>query len=112
MSDDELVAAVRDWAEQLEAALRLDGSVLDLDAVLDVAGLAARAVVRPAAPVTTYLLGYAVGRATAGGAPSGPAFAEAIAAVRALTDERRPGSTDERRPEGTDVRRPADESPA
>jgi pyrrolidone-carboxylate peptidase len=48
--------------------------------VLDLAGDAARSVVRPAAPVTTFLVGYAAGRN--GGGPE--AVAEAVAAARAL----------------------------
>ncbi|MFC5501664.1 DUF6457 domain-containing protein [Lysinimonas soli] len=89
MTEDETLAEVRVWAELLDDALQLEGAALDLDAVLGVAGVAARAVVRPAAPVTTYLVGYAVGRAAAGGTPVEAAFADAVATVRALAERRR-----------------------
>jgi molybdopterin-guanine dinucleotide biosynthesis protein A len=53
-------AMMQDWID----AVRLDlgtGGELDVDAVLDVARDVAHHVQRPAAPVTTYLLGLAVG---------------------------------------------------
>lgn len=51
------------WLNEVRTALGVDVA-LDLDAVLDVARDAAHAVKRPAAPLTTYLMGAAV----AGGA--------------------------------------------
>ena len=84
---DETMPAVRSWASQVEDVLGLDGTHVDLDAVLGVAGLAARAAVRPAAPVTTYLVGYATGLAVSRGVPHTDAFADAIAAVRTLAHQ-------------------------
>ncbi len=52
---------MQDWVDAVREALGLDVTV-DIDAVLDVARDAAHAVARPAAPVTTYLLGVAVAR--------------------------------------------------
>lgn len=52
-----------EWIARCAEALQLPADV-DLETVLDVARVAAHAVQRPAAPVTTYLLGMAV----AGGA--------------------------------------------
>jgi hypothetical protein len=49
------------WVAELAAALGLDPAVLDRDAVLDLARDAAHNVARPAAPLTTYLVGYAAG---------------------------------------------------
>ncbi len=49
------------WAEAIAAELGLDVQV-DVPLVLDLARDAAHGVERPAAPVTTYLLGVAVGR--------------------------------------------------
>jgi hypothetical protein len=89
MNDDDMVAAVRQWVDELLPALRLDAIELDLEAVLGTAGLAARASVRPAAPVTTYLVGYAVGRASAQGAAPADAFAQAVTAVRAVAEQHR-----------------------
>ncbi|MEV2275230.1 DUF6457 domain-containing protein [Nocardiopsis sp. NPDC049922] len=55
-----------EWAELVRAELDLtgDGPVekADVDRVLDLARDAAHSVARPAAPLTTYLLGIAVGR--------------------------------------------------
>ena len=51
------------WINAVRAELGIDASV-DIDGILDVARIAAHSIERPAAPVTTYLLGIAV----AGGA--------------------------------------------
>ncbi|MGH3497927.1 MAG: DUF6457 domain-containing protein [Nocardioidaceae bacterium] len=50
--------SMRDWvtAVQTELGIKLD---LDTDLVLEVARDAAHLVERPAAPVTTFLIGYA-----------------------------------------------------
>jgi uncharacterized protein DUF6457 len=53
-----------DWTAQLKRELGLTGDQdLDLDvrAVLDLARVAAHQVDRPAAPLTTFLVGYAAG---------------------------------------------------
>ena len=55
------------WVEALEAELGLPPGTVDVGAVLDLARDAAHAVARPAAPVTTYAVGYAAGLAAAGG---------------------------------------------
>jgi len=55
------------WAAALAAELDLDLADLDVQALLDVARDAAHSVVRPAAPVTTFLVGYAAGRRAAAG---------------------------------------------
>ncbi|MBF4576172.1 DUF6457 domain-containing protein [Frondihabitans sp. VKM Ac-2883] len=50
------------WVARLSKALRLPADFeLDLDEVLDLARDAAHGVARPAAPVTTFLVGYAAG---------------------------------------------------
>lgn len=53
-----------DWAQRASTELDLDQTMnrADVDRVLDLAKDAARGVARPAAPLTTYLLGVAVGR--------------------------------------------------
>ncbi|WP_332643304.1 DUF6457 domain-containing protein [Aeromicrobium sp.] len=56
-----------DWAAHVAEELGLSGLVLDVDAVLDLASVAAHNVVRPAAPLTTFLAGLAAGQA--GGSP-------------------------------------------
>jgi hypothetical protein len=50
------------WTEAACAELGLDPAVLDARTVLDLARDAAHQVARPAAPLTAYLLGVAVGR--------------------------------------------------
>jgi hypothetical protein len=49
------------WASQLSAALGIEID-LEIDAVLDIARDAAHQVDRPAAPLTTFLIGYAAAR--------------------------------------------------
>jgi hypothetical protein len=56
-------SSMQDWVTAVKTELDLEVEV-DVDLILDVAKDAAHAVQRPAAPVTTYLLGLAV----AGGA--------------------------------------------
>ncbi|WP_053615044.1 DUF6457 domain-containing protein [Nocardiopsis sp. NRRL B-16309] len=55
-----------EWAEVVRAELDLVGTEplgkTDVDRVLDLARDAAHSVARPAAPLTTYLLGVAVGQ--------------------------------------------------
>jgi hypothetical protein len=76
------------WVEALETELGLPPGTVDVGAVLDLARDAAHAVARPAAPVTTYAVGYAAGlaaaaRSTAGEAAYGranPADAQDVAA--------------------------------
>lgn len=68
------MADLDNWVEALEAELGLPPGTVDVPAVLDLARDAAHAVARPAAPVTTYAVGYAAGRAEAsniGAAASG-----------------------------------------
>jgi hypothetical protein len=60
-------SALAAWVSGLAADLGVE-QVLDVDAVLDLASDAAHGVMRPAAPLTTYLVGVAIGRA--GGDPA------------------------------------------
>lgn len=50
------------WISELAAALGLDPATVDRDLLLDVARDAAHGVARPAAPLTTFLVGLAAGR--------------------------------------------------
>ena len=65
-----------DWTAAACAELRIDPAAVDLQQILDLARDAAHQVDRPAAPVTAFLLGLAVG--------SGTPLAEAAARLRAL----------------------------
>lgn len=59
MSD---VPTVEAWTARAAAALGLDGAQVPAALVLDLSRVVAHGVRRPAAPVTAYLLGLAVGR--------------------------------------------------
>jgi hypothetical protein len=85
MSDpDELHRVLAEWAERVREELDIADAPLDIDRVLGVAGVAAHAIVRPAAPVTTYLAGYAAGVAAASGADPDAAAADVLERVRRL----------------------------
>lgn len=53
------------WIAELCGALGIDPAIVDRDLVLDLARDAAHGVARPAAPLTTFLVGLAAGRAGA-----------------------------------------------
>ncbi|AXB42099.1 DUF6457 domain-containing protein [Amycolatopsis albispora] len=67
-----------DWIAAVCAELGLDAQDCERAVVLKVARESASAVARPAAPITAFLLGVAVGR----GVPA----AEAVARVHRLAD--------------------------
>ena len=79
MSHDELTQ----WGTAARAALRTDLGIeipeTDLQVLLDIARDAAHAVSRPAAPITTFLLGYAAG--------AGSSVEDAAASLRRLAGE-------------------------
>ncbi len=70
------MSTMDDWTAAVCAELGLDPAAADLRAILDVARDAAHSVARPAAPLTAFLLGLAVGR--------GAALPDAAARVSAL----------------------------
>lgn len=74
-------SALAGWASGLAADLGIE-QALDVDTILDLASDAAHGVMRPAAPLTTYLVGVAVGQA--GGDPA--RVAEVLEHVRAAID--------------------------
>ncbi|WP_375386867.1 DUF6457 domain-containing protein [uncultured Amnibacterium sp.] len=81
MSDD--VDAVLDaWWATLTETLGLPDVPADRGAILGLAGEAAHAVVRPAAPLTTFLAGYAAGLAGGSAADVARAIERASAATR------------------------------
>jgi Domain of unknown function (DUF6457) len=55
------MTTVDDWTAAACAALGLEPALVDVRLVLDLARVAAHQVERPAAPLTAYLLGLAVG---------------------------------------------------
>ena len=54
---------IDDWVTELCAALDVPPDAVDVAALLDLARDAAHHVERPAAPITTYIVGLAAGRA-------------------------------------------------
>ncbi|CAM5576998.1 Molybdenum cofactor guanylyltransferase [Streptomyces alboniger] len=105
---DEWISAVKD-----ELGIELD---VDTGTLLDLARDAAHGVARPAAPLTTFLVGYAAARAAiGGGAAAGPeAVAEAARKAAALAarwadedqQDAKPGSADPQAPGDTRPRPP------
>jgi hypothetical protein len=83
------------WVAELAAALEVDATSLDRDLLLDVARDAAHGVARPAAPLTTFLVGYAAGL--------GGGDAEKVAAAAAVA---------QRLAAGHAADQPTDDSPA
>lgn len=72
------------WLVAAAAELGLDPEATDIATVLNVARDVAHGVARPAAPLSTFLLGVAVGRAAAAGDDAATALAERAAAISAL----------------------------
>jgi hypothetical protein len=56
------MSRLEEWSRQAIEDLGLDPETLDQRLILDLAREVAHGVARPAAPLTTYLLGVAVGR--------------------------------------------------
>jgi len=79
---------LHDWIDELCDALDIEAEV-DEGLVLDLARDAAHNVERPAAPITTYLLGYAAGLHGAD-----PARLEQLAAAATALAERWAGEDD------------------
>ncbi len=55
------------WAASLLAALEIPETEVNIDKVLEMSADVAHGIVRPAAPLTSYILGYVVGLAEASG---------------------------------------------
>lgn len=66
------------WIAELSDALGVDPSAVDVQLLLDVARDAAHGVARPAAPLTTFLVGYAA-------AAAGGGIAQVTAAAQVAT---------------------------
>jgi hypothetical protein len=81
MTDDTSTAdLLAEWNSRLSAALGIPPA--DIDAILDMTGVVAHNVVRPAAPLSAFLVGYATAMNSANGEPH--AFDDAIAVARKL----------------------------
>lgn len=74
-NNDEVLEA---WLTKLLAAFEIADIKVDTHAVLSLAGVAAHSIVRPAAPLTTFVAGLAAGLA-AGSGQAGESVAMAAA---------------------------------
>lgn len=72
---------LEDWCRALLQALELEGVEIDVNEVLALAGVAAHSVVRPAAPLTTFIAGFAAGLASGSGQATDSVSMEAAMAV-------------------------------
>jgi hypothetical protein len=84
---DDADGILTDWADEVRAALGIETDV-DIRSVLGLAGVVAHSVIRPAAPLTTYLVGFAAGRAAALGENPDVAAAEAMRISKDLAARR------------------------
>lgn len=90
---------LEDWCRAVLKSLELEDVEVDINAVLKLAGVAAHSVVRPAAPLTTFIAGYAAGLAAGSGqADDGVAMDSAIAVCNRLAEEYRGGAPDSSAP--------------
>ncbi|HKU30279.1 MULTISPECIES: DUF6457 domain-containing protein [Arthrobacter] len=58
---------LEEWCRSLLQAFELENVELDINEILSLAGVAAHSVVRPAAPLTTFIAGLAAGLAAGSG---------------------------------------------
>jgi hypothetical protein len=76
---------LEEWCRLLLRAFELEDVDVDINEVLSVAGVAAHSVVRPAAPLTTFIAGLAVGLASARGqAPDAASMQNAMSTARSV----------------------------
>jgi Domain of unknown function (DUF6457) len=79
---------LEDWCRALLQALELEDVEIDINEVLGLAGVAAHAIVRPAAPLTTFIAGFAAGLASGSGqATDGVSMQAAMGVARKLAKE-------------------------
>lgn len=78
-----------EWVRELSGALGVDAEAVDVSLLLDVARDAAHGIARPAAPLTTFLVGLAAGQR--GGGADAVASTAAIA-QRLVAEHAQPAS--------------------
>lgn len=79
---------LEDWCRALLQALELEDIEVDVNAVLALAGVAAHSVVRPAAPLTTFIAGFAAGLASGSGqATDAVSMQAAMGVARKLAED-------------------------
>jgi hypothetical protein len=86
MSDDtQTEQRLADWNARLSTALGVPPA--DIDAILGLAGVVAHGVVRPAAPLSTFLVGYAAGLMVERGLTPDEALSRASAVAEELATQ-------------------------
>ncbi len=75
------------WCARVIRALDVEELDVDIKEVLALAGRAAHGVLRPAAPLTTFIVGYAAGRAATGAKSPNVAAANATETANRLCRE-------------------------
>ena len=79
---------LEEWCRSLLQAYELEDVQMDVNAILSLAGVAAHSVVRPAAPLTTFIAGFAAGLASGSGqATDAVSMAAAMDVARALATD-------------------------
>jgi hypothetical protein len=79
---------LEEWCRSLLQAYELEDVQMDVNAILSLAGVAAHSVVRPAAPLTTFIAGFAAGLASGSGqATDSASMAAAMDVARALAKD-------------------------
>ncbi|WP_171027588.1 DUF6457 domain-containing protein [Arthrobacter sp. MPF02] len=74
-----------EWCRSLLQAYELEDVQVDINAILALAGVAAHSVVRPAAPLTTFIAGLAAGLASGPGkAPDAASVESFLSIARSL----------------------------
>lgn len=84
--------ALQDWLDQVVPGLGVDAALVagTQDDVLDMVRDVAHGVLRPAAPLTAYVVGLAAGSAAAEGGDPEAAVRDALARVDALVARQAP----------------------
>lgn len=91
-NQDEVLQA---WLGKLLDAFEMADIDVDVHAVLNLAGVAAHSIVRPAAPLTTFVAGLAAGLAAGSGqASEAGAMAAALDMAKALAAAEAPAADD------------------
>ncbi|ALE91346.1 molybdopterin-guanine dinucleotide biosynthesis protein [Arthrobacter alpinus] len=89
-NQDEVLQA---WLDKLLDAFEIADIDVDVHAVLNLAGVAAHSIVRPAAPLTTFVAGLAAGLAAGSGqASEAGAMAAALGLAKKLAAAQAPAA--------------------
>lgn len=91
--DNTRTAVLEQWVVALSAELGLPDGLVPIGTLLDVARDAAHSIARPAAPLTTFLVGYAAGVAVTGDPVGDRAELERLSAVAATFALENPTAT-------------------